>query len=334
MFDNIAYVTASGSDVTGRIGNPAKPYATPSAALLSGQNISAGLTIKAGIGSFNSPPQSLLSRDNLTIIGSGNATPNWNVQQLTNNGISLSTPTRLAGGTIFKGKMYFFNVAKLPKIYNFGIDVGSDFVAAGGEAADGIVVYQTGSDEALATNVTPYPLATGLEIKNVTTLCQNPNAPYHGLVIQGAFAPTIEDVTTVHGVHGFAFKTTMGRFGNLMAVNHGQNGIIVKSNPYSNANKNIINGFHTYGCPYGVTIQNRNIIVMRDLILNNGFIEGGATGIRTIDDALSGSALGFQGLHFNNIHVRNATNGFVLSGHTQSSARNCYNNGTLVEFNN
>jgi len=332
MFNNIAYVSNTGNNATGMIGNPAKHFATAAAAIAAAESSSQELVLKVLLGSFDAPPQSALSRGNITIIGSGRPFYNSNVTQASMSAIGFPAPTKLVGGTIFKGALKFLDVASGIKIYNLGVDVGPDYLAAGGTEDNGVLIYRSTANDGSTTDTTPYPLTTNIELKNLIVLGKNSSSAFHGVDIENSFNPSVEDIITCYATHGVAIKCNHGNFKNITAFNHATDGIIIKSNSYSNCTKINLNGFATYNCGAGVILQNRNAVsAMSDINIVNGFCQGGVNGFKVINDYNQG----FKSISLDNIHVRGASStGFLTTGLTSSNTRmvGCWDNDTLTQI--
>jgi hypothetical protein len=299
-----AYVdSAYGNNSTAVVGNISLPFATIQAA--HDALPSRGGVIKLSVGSYAKPTS--ITKE-VSLIGSGTPSPNWTVTQSTLSAVTYSTPTKLIGGTIILGGFHVQDVNNI-KIKNLGIDNGSDYVTGGGTEYDALGILTSGTDETANTPSPSYTILKGIEIENVVLLAKNSASLYHALVLHDMNAPKVNNVLAINGVHGVAIKTTKGFFRNITTYNNDWDGIIVKSNNYSVASQNIIDGFNINNAGAGIIIENKSGVQMKNVTFSNGYINGCATGVTTVNT--SGNGFDSSTITFHTVNVTGATTPFA-----------------------
>ncbi len=237
-----AYVETYGNDATAVLNQKANPFLTIDAAL--DALPATGGVIKIGFGSFVSPTMAKI-KSNTKFIGSGRPVTNATIAFTgINNQVTTSAPTMLTGGTILT------NTFKIPWSKNnvecsdFGVDVGSAWVAAGNAATDAFVAQsQTANTDGSGATVIPATTAMqGLKIDNIITLLPASTTLFHGFLIQGPYQPLVSNIVTWFGFAGCVFKTIGGQFTKIQNNGHDLYGTIVKSNDYSWAAYGTVDG--------------------------------------------------------------------------------------------
>lgn len=225
----IAYVDTLGNNGTAILGRPDKPYATITAALAA-LPISGG-KIKVGIGSFTSP-SSHITLSNLIIEGSGMPVVNGvdSVETLDDEQVTITPPTRLVGGTILKGTLKFRAVNNI-QVLNLGTDIGTDYISGGGTTGDGLSFTLSTTGNLSAT--VPFMAMKGIQVRNFVTLNVSATELNHGVLVENAYEPVLDNVHTYYAVHGIAIKSIGGTMSNIFTHGHGFNGIIIKSDNYA-----------------------------------------------------------------------------------------------------
>jgi hypothetical protein len=340
-FTKVAYVdSAYGSDGTGQVDRPDKPFATINAALDATASLSKRV-INIGVGTYASPDSSKI-KSFTWFRGSGKPKPNWTVAVPSVDGDTKTAPTKLIGGTILQGS-FWFNAYRLQGIIisDLGVDVGSAWCTANnsGNPAEGLLfatAYSPGNGTAadgghfLQSGTTPLQ---GLVVRNVASLCQNATAAVHAALFENCFSPDISGVSTYFGTHGIVFKCIGGTASHLQAFGHSSDGIIVKSNDYANCYRLSISNFtigsiDAYdGAGLLLDANDGGSPGLYFCNITNGTINRTTFGIRTQGSAIDGNNL-------SNIEVNVASGngvdiltGFAFSSLQNIKARTCGGHG-------
>lgn len=241
----VAYVETDGSDTTGAVGKPDRPFATIGAAL--DALPSTGGVIRIGIGDFDAPPDdqsgSSKLKNNVVYIG---AKRPWIDSTYSVNTFptipSHTAPTKLQNGTVIKGKMAHIGRNNI-EFHNLGVDVGSAFCTAqGGGYASGANCLAF-ADANSGTGSAPTTIHKGLLIDNVVLLGQSATSAFHCLVIESAFKCKVSNVYTFFNTWGVAAKTQHSIFENIFCAGHNNGGFIFKGDVYAGCQGNILNNF-------------------------------------------------------------------------------------------
>jgi len=315
-----AYVDVAGSNATGVVNDAAKPFLTLDAAYSALP--AAGGVIAVGVGVFSK--LTTITKP-ISIIGCGVPSPDWTITQANLSTVTRSNPTKLLGGTVIKGGMDFLSLSNI-KIFNLGIDVGSEYVLGGGTVSNGLGFANSTNSEQFNTPSPSYVLVTGIEIRNVICLLPNANSLFHGFVAENTFGMVVENLTTIFGVHGVAIKTTKAHLKNINCFNHGVDGIIVKSNNYSVTSQNVIDGFNINDCATGIILEAKNNATFRDVKICNGYINGGTNAV----NVTKSNNQEFFNCVFDNVTVRGVSaNYFMLS--TNYVLKGCFAEDTYID---
>lgn len=227
-----AWVEVAGSDSTGVVGNPGKPFATINAAL--DALPSTGGDIFLGVGRFDP-----VAGD---VIGTGGSTLNPSSKfksyvRFYGSGKpvldSETAPTTLisTSGTVINGPFYVHSTHHGIKLFNLGIDGGSAICTAlyGGGAISSLVWANVGQIDSL-------PPCQNAEAHNVIALAQSPTAAVHsGPLFENCIDAVSSNTTSIYGTHGFVSKSVRGRFNKIDSRGHASTCVIFKE---SNINNN------------------------------------------------------------------------------------------------
>jgi hypothetical protein len=237
---NTVYVDTLGSDATGLVNRPDKPFLTMNAAMAALP--STGGVVQVSVGTFASPDTGSF-KSNMYIIGSGKPVPNTVLTYTSYGSLTpnwtQTWPTRLVGGTIFQGTFYVpFRINNIT-LRDFGVDVGSDYVG-GGSAVDGLILPQYfnlagGQPSAdgfhkLQTGTNP---RMNINIQDIFVLQKDSTSLVHSFVLENTYQPYVKNVSTIGGFAGQVFKVVGGTVTGSQAYGSGTYGIIIKSNDYS-----------------------------------------------------------------------------------------------------
>jgi hypothetical protein len=232
-----AFVDENGSNLTGVLGNPNKPFASPEAAC--NALPSTGGFVVIGVGSFFSPPKDAI-KDNTKFIGTGKPITN-SIYSYTSIGVqpTISSPTKLVGGTILLG-MFDGSLKDGIELHNLGVDTGLDWCNTynGGVATDAIrfaQLFGSGLPSAdgqhqLQSNSRP---RTGVVINNVSALAKSSDSAVHAMLVENCQNPKVSNVSTYYGYYGLVIKAIGANINGLDAHGHGVDGLILKSNDYA-----------------------------------------------------------------------------------------------------
>lgn len=239
------FVDVLGSDVTGLINRPDKPFATISAALDAGA-AKTSLVVRINPGDYTAPAAAKL-RANLWVVGSGKSGYNSIHTETAYAVLGVTHPTALVGGTIIKGGLLFIDKDDI-HIIDLGIDCGSDYVTAGGTEGN---CLSFGS----ATTTFPFTLLKNIEVRNVTLLGRTAASAFHGIAMENAYMPTVINVDTYFATHGIALKNVGGTYSNIRCRYHTSDGIILKSDSYAPAVLGTLSNFEVFNSGAGVILQ-------------------------------------------------------------------------------
>jgi len=258
----VAYVDTLGSDVTGAINNPAKPFATINGALIATSSLFI-CTVSIGMGTFNAPDSANM-RSNIWFRGSGMPAANDTVTVNAYYNNTIQAPTKLLGGTIIRGSFIIpFNRENI-HCTDFGVDVGSNWVTNfnSGTEVDGFLCAQyfnpaggqpsADGKHQLQINTKP---RRGMLFQNIRVLLASPTSPFHAFLIENTINPEADNIYTTYGFAGVVIKTIGGIYTNIHTRSHGTYHIILKSNDYSFCYGVLVNGFECSTSGLGFTID-------------------------------------------------------------------------------
>ncbi|RYD50657.1 MAG: hypothetical protein EOP52_13425 [Sphingobacteriales bacterium] len=224
-FSSTAWVDAAfGSDETGQIEHPFKPFKTIDAALEALPNIGTK-KVMLSLGTHQRFTSSKV-RANTIFQGSGHGIYNNTTTTTSTETVNSTFPTGFIGGTTITGGMD--GLIDLPgvQICDLNIDNGSAFVAAGGIERNGVGV-------GLSKTFAPFQLLQGIVLRNLRILNSSPYVPWHGVVLEGCYIPILENVETYGAAHGKAIKCNGARLINCTMHQSGFDGVIFKSDSYA-----------------------------------------------------------------------------------------------------
>lgn len=338
-----AYVETNGNDATAQIGNSRKAYLTIDAAL--DALPAGGGVIKIGVGSFASPTVSKV-KSNTAFIGSGKPYPDMTIAYTSDTAKpTISSPTKLVGGTILKGAFYIIKNSNT-ELRNLGIDVGKDYIDTfkGGVAENGLVV--TGNSIPELANTVDDPLK-GVLLSNISSLNYTYNSATHAILIQNVAGVQISNISTYYGEHGLVIKGTNVNVNGLEAYGHGSNGLIVKANTYSYCSD--VNVSNVYISSIvdndggGINIVSESGGTLRRVNLSNITVEFTIYGIKDEGgvDGLNISNANFNNIYghgvlfsasakdvsLDNVHVNGSTigHGFLITSNSLDNIKNLSN---------
>lgn len=230
--------SATGSNVTGTVGNPALPYATINAALTAVAGYHTA-RVNIGLGSYARIDSSLI-RSNLVIMGSGmpmldNADTATGLTTL-----KMTMPTKLLHGTIIKGGLQIRNNPSNLEIGNLGFDNGSAFVALGNRKWDGLDIRDPGTGTG---NTPPFKQMKGIYFHDMVCLGDTVNSAYHAMTLENCIDPVVKNVLLVGNTHGLAVKTIGGLYDGIVSFWHTSDCAILKINNYAPSHEMILTNF-------------------------------------------------------------------------------------------
>ena len=310
-----AYVDTLGDDNTAVIGDPAKPFKTLDAALLSTQSLPKRV-IKIGIGTFASHSHAAYIKVNTIIEGSGKPSLNNTITGAVYPSFTTTNPTALTGGTIFQGTFEVPNVSNV-QLSDFGVDVGSAFRGSNSSMEGFMISADTIGTTGTYTNQNGKQLRQNIVVKNITVLQKDSSSLVHTFLIENCYNPIVDNITTWGGFAGFVSKNTGGRFTNLDIRSASANyyGIIIKKNFYYYFSNIILDGFRIERGG-GMAIHNENGdggIGMRSVIVRNGYISNTSYGVKQIGSQLQNinisgvSVFNCLGIAFDFSNINNST---------------------------
>lgn len=228
---SVAYVETTGSDVTGKIGRPDRPFAT----ILAAMNAlpSTGGDIRIGKGDFVSPGE--IKKSNLRLLGSGKPVPDWTMtldspQVSGTPNIHYTSPTKLIGGTVIKGAIGD-STSNGWVMKDLGVDMGPAYIAGGG------IQNSYGSIWTVAPRVKLgqkyWPQRTGVMFINVAAMNSSATVASHAIVLENLYAPRLENISTYFGTHGLVFKSTNGSIVGLDGHGHNTSCLAIVANYYA-----------------------------------------------------------------------------------------------------
>lgn len=244
---DVAYVETTGSDATGRLNNPARPFATLNGAL--DALPSTGGKIKIGVGEFLAPDTAKI-KSNIWFAGSG--MPVFNDTTTVSGVLNTTTTavTKMLGGTIIHNMFLIpFNRNNV-HVTDLGVDNGKEWCdsnnggtpmecllfaqkfGAGLNSADGFHLLQTSSKP-----------RTGVLVRNVSCLAYSATASVHCMIFENMTNPHVENVYTCYGFAGVVIKSMGGVYSGIHARGHSDAGIYLKSNDYSYCYGVVLDGF-------------------------------------------------------------------------------------------
>lgn len=173
-----------------------------------------------------------MSTGNVTVLGAG--MPQFNAGN-----------TALAGGTIILGPVPIcangFNAS------DFGVDVGSAWVAAGHSAANGLSLNGptgTGAD----------PILVNASLRNIVVLGAGATSPFHGVLVEHYSNVAMNNVESRQNQHCFALKSSHVNADGLKFQGCSVDGIAVKGDTYTQISDiNLSNILGQYGTTPGDT---------------------------------------------------------------------------------
>lgn len=335
------YVDSAGNDSTAVVGRSDKPFATIEAALDATTAVTY-LKMFIGMGTYASPPTAKL-RSGLWIQGAGKPGYSGSITQTTTIfSITVVDPTSLLGGTILRGTMLFRDSRKVI-LSDLGVDCGNSAVTAG-ITEDNQIAFLS------STATGPWVLSDDIVVKNVTTLGRTASSAFHGILIENAYKPIVENCDTYFSTHGIVFKTYGGIINNVRCNFHTSNGIIAKTDTYAFGWNTIISNFEIQGggglrihMGSGASGATGGVSAM----VTNGYMRSSTFGLLVLtSDTTSkvhycqiqnvkvygSSGRGFditdgQSVQINNCIALACTDGFRIvstSSNTASSVRNCH----------
>lgn len=236
-----------------------------------------------GVGTFSAPPTDKM-RSNVWFRGSMRPTTNMGVMTVNGSGaLTISSPTRLVGGTIIQGPMLFTGKTNI-QFTNLGVDCGADWVADGNDPGDCLAINAniTGND-----SVPPYNLMQNVSIVSCSFLNYQSTTPYHCLVVQGCYEPYLSNVHTYFGFAGVVIKSVGGIATGIFTHGHGIYGIIIKNNSYAYCRDIVLSDFHCSsiqpndgaGLAFSTDEMPAGSPNMSGITITNGNIRGTKTGI-------------------------------------------------------
>jgi len=241
-----AYVRTTGNDGTGVVDNPSLPFLTINAAITSLASYNKK-KLDIGVGNFNSPTIDVEAK---TLVEGVGTLPVYD---------DLTTPTKLVGGTILKGKFLVRN--SNVTVRNLGVDVGSEWVALGNAETDALAmagVFDSGTNEYITTPINQIAI-------NIVALNATPTTLFHSIIFEHTNNPIVSNAKTFFGVHGLVFKTKNGTANNIVSNKHNFEGLIIKSDVFNPVTENIVvDGFKYNSGGYG-----KNIIIEANSPINN-----------------------------------------------------------------
>jgi len=281
---DVAYVDINGNNATAILGNIRKPFLTIDAAL--DALPATGGVVKIGIGTFNSPVLAKV-KDNVSFLGNGKPTPNLTVTYIDEiTKPTITSPTYLIGGTILNGK-FDVSLKNNIKVKDLGVDVGKAWVDTfnGGVAVDGFVSAQDTSFPSQPTS----PQTKGLVLENIAVLGYSATSLYHNTLVENAFSPQINNLSTYYNTYGLVLKSAGANIVNFDGHGHGGDAIIVKADTYAysqniNLSNLYISSIGAYDCA-GITlsggsgnlqrvnISNANIEFTKNALKSDGVVD-------------------------------------------------------------
>jgi hypothetical protein len=343
------WVDSAGNDGTGTVGRSDKPFATIAAALDATTGVTS-LKLFIGMGTYAAPASAKL-RSNVWIQGAGKPGYSGSITQTTTVlSLTIIDPTSLVGGTIIRGSMNFFDVRRVV-LSDLGVDVGSSAVTAGFTEGNQIAFLSSS-----ATG--PWTLSDGIVIRNVTTLGRNASSAFHGIQLENAYRPMVENCDTYFSTHGIVLKTYGGIINNVRCSFHTSNGIIFKTDTYAFGCLSQISNFEIQGgggirlhIGSGASNASGGLVGM----VSNGYIRSSSFGVLVVTSdstskvhycqvsnvkVYSSTGRGFditdgQSIQINNCMALACTDGFrIVSGgsNTFSAVMNSHSEGCTNGF--
>lgn len=164
--------------------------------------------------------------------------------------------TGLVGGTVIQGTLNVW--ADGFEIRDLGIDCGYNVTTT---------YYSGNAQDAFAFALSPYPDNTtyrnGFVANNIVTLVKSPTDLYHAFLVERANGAKIDNITTMFGVHGFAYKSKNGQIGRITAYANGSDNIVIKADFLASTINNQFSELVAMDMPAGtapyVTIPNTAI---------------------------------------------------------------------------
>lgn len=308
---NTAYVTTTGDDGSGALGNPGLPFATINAAF---SIIPAwGGIIDIGAGTFEAinddePTIGSAIKRNTRLQGAGR--PEFN-----------SGKTGLTGGTIIKGPLWIKQDGV--QLRNLGIDSGLDVCNAdyGGVAQEAIRydLFSSGGDQLQVKNIV---------LQNVSSICKAADSLCHSMGFEGTYFLQASGLRTCYGVHGIAIKSIGAILSDIVCNGHNQNGIVVKIETTKICNNVTISGVIINHVASGDTNGIRfhwysGTLDMHTIVVTDIFVT--ATAPTMGADFAAGSGA----YYIRDVTVTGLTGKTVVT-RSGSSIQNCFVNGVPV----
>lgn len=224
--------------------------------------------------------------------------------------------TGLENGTIIKGPLKYR--ANNLEFRDLGVDSGSTVVTA---------LYAGTAQEGLSCNVNDLgasPQFTNLVVDNVVAIAKTASSSVHAFAAEGYTRATINNVETLFGTHGQAYKLLDSHVSNIKSRGNASEGVIIKSDATRQSKRttfvNVKVGNYSADTLNGIDIQAQGGQEVSDIVIVNAVAEGIGTGLKITPDSGAGNVVRdvtFIGCKFNS----NSVDGFSSSGDADAVRR-------------
>lgn len=215
--------------------------------------------------------------------------------------------TGLEGGSIVKGP--FVYLGNNLEFRNLGIDSGSAVCTAlyAGVAQEGLICT--------VTYLGGKPQYAGLVVDNVVSIGKNATAAIHAFAAEGHTRAYINNVETLFGTHGQAYKLLDSQVNNIRSRGNSSEGVVIKSDATRQCKRTTFNGIkvgnYAADTLNGIDIQAQGSQEVSDIAINQAVCEGVNTGLKLTSSV--GSLI--RDLTFGNGQFNgNSVDGFSSSG--------------------
>lgn len=316
ILDTMAQIFSATSLVTIDNGFPVRPEWWGGGATGFGKAVVSSNLIALADATYQSPYTTTpLSKNNLKIIGS--RMPRFK-----------SDNTGLEHGTIIQGG--FRVQASGFQAHDLGFDSGSAVCTSlnGGVAMDGLLVYTE----------TEIPTFKDLVIQNIIAICQSYNAAVHAVALENCENLSADNIRTMFGTHGQAYKCVKSNVSNIRASGSNSNGVVIKAAlvadcQFSNFNNVIIDEVTGFASG-GLRLTANEGIGLFGISISNLQVTGTSFGI-DFDTAGADEVTGITVSNFNIQYI--TQDGINLEGDTVRNLsfshgviKNCGRHGMMV----
>lgn len=215
--------------------------------------------------------------------------------------------TGLQDGSIIQGPLIYQgdNV----EFRDLGVDSGSAVCTAlyAGVAQEGLICS--------VTYLSGQPQFNGLTVQNVVAMCQAPAVAFHAFACEGYSRARIDNVETLFGTHGQAYKVIGSQVTNVRSRGNSSEGIVIKSDAirqcYQSSFAGIfVTSYNANDTTNGVAVEAQGSQTVHDIVISNAVCTGvSADGFNLSNDSTSGALnldIEFIGCH----GILNGGNGF------------------------